>query len=90
MPSIIPSKDYIVSSMSINRYANPMQHSINGSVTYTPGAQQVSVDCVIDLPNDQYLGSLEDFEALLKGRPNWCTDLMLEEALKLKFPERYL
>ncbi len=66
-------------------------HSIGNAIT-VPTGPSLEIDvtvCILEVGKNM-LKDLEHFERYLKGGPDWASDEMINEALREKYPERYL
>ena len=82
-----------VTQISINQPSTDVYSTISGpsvSVQRTPGL--ISIDLTIEMPSDNMRSfqSLEDFEELFNNHHDWATPSQIDEALREKFPERFI
>ena len=92
------NKKYHVTSFSI-QHQSASHYQVAGSNVKLPGPKNLAISLDIVVPNADDLdmiandgtSELEMFEKFLSGiNYDWCTPEMLHDALKQKYPERFL
>ncbi len=89
------SKKWAITNCAMNAGTPVNHYSLSGTSIGVPSAPTMEMDITVTFFEPPDMTGIDDMEAIEKmlqtsNVPDWCTNKMLHEALKEKYPERYL